>query len=432
MNAPALTRARGLSWYLLGAVLVLLAAGLWGRVIAHVVDYWDGASTELREDFVAFYTAGSLLRAGVADAIYQPEAVAEAERAILGRPAGRHDGLAFMNPPFVAGLFEPLTALSYGKAQAVWFGLSALSVVGSLVVLWPEIGRLPRRWALLFALAALSSFPVAWSLLYGQLSPLLLLSWVLSYRLFARGGHACSGLALAASLIKPQLALVPALYLLTTGRWRALAGFGAGAALLLGVSLLLVGPHVVFVDYPVFLHHSLAWREQFGMNRAHMFGWYAFLSLLLPETDFVLMLLLTGAVSVATLVVAIYVWRRHRHLENAAGPMLALATATILVSPHLHTHDLQILVLPAALLVASRRDALAIAVPALLLFLVPTAIMGVNLATPALAATLLVLLAGAIGVRPNVPVLQARLAGAVRRVVGIRRASARVATTTLM
>jgi len=87
------------------------------------------------------------------------------------------------------------------------------------------------------------------------------------------------------------------------------------------------------------------------------------------------------------------------------------------VSPHLHTHDLQILVLPAALLVANRRDAFAIVVTALLLFLVPMAIMGINLATPILAATMAVLLAGAMGVRPAPPALLGRVAALLRPAV---------------
>jgi hypothetical protein len=78
---------------------------------------------------------------------------------------------------------------------------------------------------------------------------------------------------------------------------------------------------------------------------------------------------------------------------------LALATATILTSPHIHIQDLQILLLPATLLVAYRRDFFAIAVPSLLFFLIPVAVIGVNLATPALAAALVIVAAKAAGLR---------------------------------
>jgi hypothetical protein len=76
--------------------------------------------------------------------------------------------------------------------------------------------------------------------------------------------------------------------------------------------------------------------------------------------------------------------------------MLAVAAATILVSPHTHTHDLLILMLPAALIAAHRRDAVSIVAAALLLFAVPMAMLGVNLATPMLAAALAMVSAGAL------------------------------------
>lgn len=388
-------RVRRASPFLLLAVLVLLAAGLWAYLIAHVIDYSDGASTDLREDFVAFYAAATLVRAGSADAIYHPEIVAQLEESVLGRPAGRHTGLAFMNPPFVAGLFQPLSDLPYGVAQAVWFAIGVVTVAACLALLWPELRRLRRRWALVFALAAMTSYPVFCSLLYGQLSSLVLLSWVLFYRFDRQGRGKLSGLALAASLIKPQLAVVPVLYLLVTGRWRALGGFGAGAAALAGLSAVLAGPRIAFVGYPAFLLESLRWRQEFGVNRIDMFGWNAFFTRVLPTSDATLGLLLTVAFSLVTLAAAIVVWRRRRGLEEIWASTLALAAATILVSPHIHTHDLQILLLPAALVAVQRRDATAIGICGFVLFAVPAAMIGVNLATPALAIALAVLLAGA-------------------------------------
>ncbi len=56
------------------------------------------------------------------------------------------------------------------------------------------------------------------------------------------------------------------------------------------------------------------------------------------------------------------------------------------------------LILPAVLLVAHRRDVSAVVIPALLFFVMPIAI-GINLATPYLALTLVVLAARAAGLR---------------------------------
>jgi hypothetical protein len=339
--------------HLMNVALAVVAAGFWARLIAHVIDYWDGISIDRREDFVAFYAAASQVRDGLASTIYQPDVIARVEEAALGRSAGRVDGLAFMNPPFVAGIMQPLTLLPYGVAQAVWFAASALAVAVSIALLWPDLRKLRRRWALAFALAAIASYPVYMSMLYGQLSPLVLLAWVLSYRLGAKGHPVAAGLALSLSLVKPQLAVVPVLYLLVTGRWRVLAGFAGGALGWAALSAALAGPRMAFVGYPAFLLHSLRWSDEFGVNRIDMFGWHAFFMRELPGSGAMLDLLPAAALSLITLAAAVFVARRRRSVDELWAPALAIAAATILVSPHIHTHDLLILMLPAAQIVVS-------------------------------------------------------------------------------
>ncbi|MGB2695284.1 MAG: glycosyltransferase family 87 protein [Dehalococcoidia bacterium] len=392
-------RTRSIALHVLTALLALLAIGLWCYLIAHVVDTWDGDTADRREDVVAYYAAGRLVSEGRAVDLYDPDVLAETEHFVLGRPAGWHNGLAYLNPPFVAALFQPLTHLPYGAAQALWFALGALAVAISLVLLWPELRRLPRRWAAVFVLASFASFPVFWSLLYGQISSLVLLSWVLCYRWLKDGRELPAGLALALVLIKPQLAVVPVLYLVTTGRWRALAGFALGAIVLVGISVALVGPQTALVSYPMFLVESLRWSDEYGVDRTHMFGWSSFFGWALPGASTTGLLYLTGVASALTLFAAMFVWRRHQRLGIGAMTVFSLAAATILVSPHLHAQDLQILLVPAALLIAHRRDAFALAVPALLFLLMPLALASVNLVTPALAVALGIITLSAAGVR---------------------------------
>lgn len=392
-------RPRWIAPYVLIALLALLAIALWAYLIAHVVDTWDGDTADRREDVVAYYAAGRLVSEGRAVDLYDPDVLAETEHSVLGRPAGWHDGLAYLNPPFVAALFQPLAHLPYGAAQALWFALGTLAVAASLVLLWPELRRVSRRWAAVFVLASFASFPVFWSLLYGQISSLVLLSWVLCYRWLKDGRELPAGLALALVLIKPHLAVVPALYLLTTGRWRALAGFALGAIVLVGISVALAGPETTLVSYPMFLLESLRWSDEYGVDRTHMFGWSSFFGWALPGASPAGLLYLTGVASALTLLAAMFVWRRHQRRAIGAMTVLAIAAATILVSPHLHAQDLQILLVPAALLFAHRRDVFALAVPTLLFLLIPLSVVSVNLATPALALALAIVAARASGVR---------------------------------
>jgi len=400
-------RAQWAAPYVLVAVLALLGAVRWTQAIDHVADTWHGHAQDRREDVVAYYAAGKLVADGLAGKLYQPEAVAAVEQEVLGRPAGRYGGLVFLNPPFVAGLFQPLTRLPYNEAQAVWFALNAIALFAAILALLPELRRLPRMWAAVFVLAALASFPVFWSFLYGQSSSFILLSWALFYRLTKDRRDLPAGLALAATLIKPHLAIAPIACLLATSRWRVLLAFGAAAALLVAASVALVGPSTTFLDYPTFLLGSLRWQREYGVDRAHMYGWASFFPSVLHVSRGAA-LALAGVASAATLLAAVWVSRLYRH--DGARPLLALAIASILISPHMHAQDLQLLLLP--VLVASRRDLMTVGVPVLLFLLAPVNVLTVAVATPLLAAALALVVATPVRIgealAPLAPVVPSR------------------------
>jgi len=76
----------------------------------------------------------------------------------------------------------------------------------------------------------------------------------------------------------------------------------------------------------------------------------------------------------------------------------------VLFSPHIHLQDLQIMILPAALLVAGRLDKskFDVLLPAALFVLAPLALAGANLVTPVLAGSL------AYQVRQSLPAVSLR------------------------
>ena len=395
-RAGSLTR---FSPVVVGGVVLAVAGIMWTLLFLHVADYWDGASEELREDFVAYYAAASLIERGIPDAIYDPDIIADVEESILGRPAGRSNGLVFLNPPFIAGVLQPLVGLPYGQAQAVWFAITAAAVVASIALLWPELRRLPRPWGVIFAIGALASLPVFWSLLYAQLTPFVLLSWVGFYRLYTSKHEGPAGFVLALSLVKAHLVIAPLLFLLLKGRLRALAGFTAGAALFVGGSVAFVGWETAFRDYPALLIRSLAWQSEFGVNRLHMVSWSSMLLTLFPTLGVMTKLCISLLLSAVTFLAAGFVWRSRERLDDGVLPVMALAVATVVGAPHVHLQDMQIFLLPAALFVACRRDAAGLVGAVLLLFAIPASSFGPNFA-PLLLGALLVLLVVAAGAVP--------------------------------
>lgn len=381
-HTDSLARAKSAAPYVLLVLLSLLAAIRWHGALDHVWDTWHGQTIDRREDVVAYYAAGQLVASDLAGLIYQPETIADVEESILGRPAGRAGGLVYLNPPYVAGVFQFLTHLPYNKAQAAWFAANAVAFVAALALLWPDVRRLPQRWRWVVILGAFASFPVSWSLVYGQCSSLVLLAWALFHRLTKDRHDLPAGLSLAGALIKPNLVLVPLASLVVTRRWRALAAMLAAGCTCMAVSVALVGARVTFVEYPTFLIGSLRWNEEYGIDREHMYGWLGFFGSVLPLARSIAVPV-TVAASLATVAAALLVSRRD---QAGARPLLALAIATILISPHLHAQDLQLLIVP--MLIASRRDLAFLGIPMLLILLVPSNVVSVAITPPLLAAAL--------------------------------------------
>ncbi|HEX8037414.1 MAG TPA: glycosyltransferase family 87 protein [Ktedonobacterales bacterium] len=184
--------------------------------------------------------------------------------AVLHLPSGPSD---FRWTPQTAALLMPLGLLPYGVAHVLWFLLSQVALMASLVLLArclavavapeavagmrtgiPARLRSPRiAFAVLFCAAALCQ-PVTDSLRLGQSTPLLLLGFALLIygEVFNRPVMAGVGLGLAI-LIKlfPAVLLV---YYLWRGRYR-LCGAACGFIIALTVlTLPLTGPHL-YVDF---------------------------------------------------------------------------------------------------------------------------------------------------------------------------------------
>jgi hypothetical protein len=85
----------------------------------------------------------------------------------------------------------------------------------------------------------LTFLPVWVTIVQGQISLVLVLAMLMSWRSVQASDDVQGGLWLA--LLKPQFVFVPALALAWQRRWRALLGLALGSGVLLLISLLMVG-----------------------------------------------------------------------------------------------------------------------------------------------------------------------------------------------
>lgn len=185
-------------------------------------------------DFATYYAAAEALHARPAANIYDRYAL----DLVLGASRDCHPqvgSLIYLYPPFLAVLLEPLTTLPCGTAERIWLlanvGLwlaAAALLTGELRRIWP---RQPELASLVAVLAMAISMPILSGFGIGQVHILVLVGFLLTFRLIANGRPWLAGLVLAAITV---IQVYPALLLVFAalrGRWRVLAGAGVGIAL---------------------------------------------------------------------------------------------------------------------------------------------------------------------------------------------------------
>ncbi len=263
----------------------------------------------------------------------------------------------FLYPPPFAVAFVPFALLGAGGVW-VWTGLLIACVVGA-IALMPVSATI--RWGLL-VLAGLD-WPVLYSLKLGQVGPVLLLLFVLSWRVLDRQTPLGGSIGLG-GLVKLQPLLLIG-WAALVGAWRAVAVAIAVVAFACAVTLPIVGIPA-WTDYvtllrsvsePVVTPHNFtvgAVLYQAGLSAsvATAIQWVGV------------------ALTLAIALVAA------RWLSLAAGFVVAVV-ATQLVSPLLWDHYAVILLLPTAWLLANGAHwavAIPLATSILLLWVVPAAV----------------------------------------------------------
>jgi hypothetical protein len=298
-------------------------------------------------DFGVFVAAARALQSGAHD-IYSSVALAHGYAAFSGRPEAVGALPAYLNAPLAALLLVPLADLPPLAAQALFAALSLGAIAGGCWILVARL-RAPRLPVLLAA----CSVPAAIGVGLGQWDGLLLLAltaafWQLDRRPFL------AGLLLAVLLLKPQTVWLVPFVLLVTGRWRALGGFVAGAAVWVGSDLALLGSD--WLAWPrAMLEGGTAQMSGAGTQEVSLSSIVA--SAAGPGAGYGLALaaaagLVLGAVAV-----------RSRLTDPLA--IASAVCASLLLAPHVTQGDM-LLLTPAIALVGRRRPGVAVGLAAIL------------------------------------------------------------------
>jgi hypothetical protein len=312
---------------------------IWGLIVSMQAERMQGQLIQHNslQDYTSFYAAGKLVMDGRAAEMYDVDSVADIQSDLVGVSIPAEESLPYLNPPFVAAIFAPLTLVSLDAATAILFGINLVLVVLCGASIRRLVAPRDRRAGAFIWVAYLSAFSIYTLFLQLQLSMWAVLAWLGFIHFQRQGKDTLSGAALALGLVKPQLIILPVLSLCVRGRFSALAPLAVAVAVATAVSMAVAGPAIV-VDYPRFLLSSMS-RDGQGIFAHGMYGWNALLADVTGDSTPPRMLV--AAVVFPTLGLLFKAWWSGRDSRGEQLlPLLGLTlTGVLLANPHLYLPD---------------------------------------------------------------------------------------------
>lgn len=396
-NAPSLLpSARVAKRLLVGGIC--MASIIAGIICIDVRDTLREGSHKLAlgHDLLPSYVAGTFVRAGRPRDMYDIDAVHREEARIVSVADLQIEkqGGPWLNPPFFAWVFDPLSLLPYRAAAAVFLSMNLLLLSASAWMLCRQLPITGRR-AGLVPLLICTSMPFWQALCHQQNTFISLFLLSLTVTFWVGGGFrtrgsrgSClaatrsgarstetgaeqvptptveampfaAGATLGLLFFKPQLALVVAIVLVATQGWRALAGILTTTCILLAVTLFTLPGTLgdYLVKLPPILH-TLQFDPAYNWGRQDTLQ--SFWRLLCeghvggPTQLAPKILTWIGIATVATLLgIKVRDFLRARHNPGHDAHLRRLIAATILsmplLMPYYMDYDLLLLAVPAVL-----------------------------------------------------------------------------------
>lgn len=320
----------------------IAGAILWSAWLISIVlgpGKMDLAGQVIGTDYLQFYSAGLTIRQGNAAELYNFEYQSQLEKTIAGSDLQNFH--AFLNPPFFAWLYLPLTFLPYTWSFFLWSVLS-------LGFLWFSIKLLAIEHHSHTLVWSLTWFPVFAAISFGQNSFLSLVLFSLTFWLWKKDKPLTAGLVSGLLLFKPQLILGLGILWLFEWRnsWKSLLGLAFSGTILAGLCFwLLPEASLEYFNLVRSFLPKMMYQDQFPIW--HMDSLRSFWILLFPGQH-TLVEVLSLLLSIAGIVAFFYFWRAKRDSRDLV--FAGAICLTIWITPHAMIYDWSILLIPAILI----------------------------------------------------------------------------------
>jgi hypothetical protein len=335
---------------------VFVLAGLTTLVIVYVL-LWlrmiSSPSERTGSDFISAYTGGRVADIWGAANVYNLEYQQVVQQGVVGFALAPDQVLMFEHPPYLVPLLSLFMDGNYLASLDRYAILMVVIYAAGMAVAYRLI-RLDgweRAPALLMLAGMVTFYPLFVSLLNTQDTALMVLGGFLWLLGLWQKKDVLAGLGLALTTVRPHIALLLALPFLFRRRgvfW----GFCLATVGLAGISWLAVG--ISGLEAYARLLLTAAGGEGFGTHESAMINLIGLLWRIDPNLGGDTIHWIGWAVYGVTLVGLCVMWARSREI---AEKQIGLAvTLVVFVAPHLHYHDLTLLLvaLAAALLALVR------------------------------------------------------------------------------
>lgn len=276
-------------------------------------------------DFMIYYAAGRV----PLSKLYNIEAEREMQTRVVGSPFPVQGGvMPFNHTPILVPVLHLLVDDDYAASYLRWTVLLWFVALGCALVVLRMTGDVA------LALAAGSFYPLFISILHAHDTGFLLIGILLSARLLSIRRDWLAGIALSLTTVKPHFAIFLAVPLIV--RPKALLGFCFASALLALYSVLLIGTRGVS-EFLALIRIS-AGGEVFGMHPLAMYNLLGFMERAGVSPNFARPI--AWIIFLLALISVLAIWKR-----RPLNPPFALTVLlAVITSPHLHEHDLALLI----------------------------------------------------------------------------------------
>jgi len=335
---------------------ILILAGIISLLVIYPILYAQVLSSpkdRTGADFISFYTAGWIAQRYGVQEVYDIDLQRKEQQAVVGFALAENQVLIYNHMPYLIPVLKWITSDNYVNSFIRWSLFSLFIYVAAIVLLLGIVNEkspLYKKGSLLF-ISSISFFPLFISIANGQDTPILFLGLALWVWGFSKEKDGIAGIGLALATIRPHVALVLALPLIFKRRkiwWWFLASTAA-----LGVfSFFLIGLKGMNSFVNILL--MSAGGNWFGMNQEKMVNVLGLMLRIFPMLSLKTMQSVAWGLYILATIGLCILWIKTRRLD--IRHLATAILAAVLFVPHLHYHDLTLLLIPIIILILYRDD----------------------------------------------------------------------------